>query len=605
MRDAIAWSYDLLEPNERRVFRALGMFAGGFTLEAAEFVCDRLASGETVPESWREPDHTSMLDQVAELVDQSLLRQRGEEDGDPRFDMFQTIQEFALDELAKRGEFNAVQRARAEYCIDLIDRVSPELTGPNQQKLFECLETEHDNIRAALAFALQEQDAPLAQRLARWLWRFWWVRGHLSEGRRWLDQVLALEGVVSLDRAHCLRGAAALAEDQGDYERCLPLYDEALLAARALDDQQLEAQVLDSLGNVAHDRGTYEEAARRHREALAIFQKLDDRRGIAGSLHNLGTVSYFQGDLDAAEAAYTRSHELLREIGDLRSMGLVLGNLGSVVYARGEFERSIQMHEQSLTAMRTIGDEMGAASAITNLASAFHRLGDLSRAVELNGQALEILERIGVKRLAAHVRGNLGRIAAEEGDHVRSVELLVSALSGSWECKDLVTTNETLESLAQQACVLGDPGLGARLLGAASALRVSVGIGYSESQSSAQQEVLDLVRRAAGGAFEAAWSDGTSAPIEEVVAEALRMNELAAATPSSREDDEIARRTGLTRREIEVLRLIVAGRTHQEIADALEVSLTVATVQVGQLYTKIGADSRAGLTAFAFKHGLV
>jgi predicted ATPase/DNA-binding CsgD family transcriptional regulator len=597
MRDAIAWSYELLGPDDQRVFRMLSVFSGGFGLEAIERVLRR--HGDDL-------DADLLLERMTDLVDHNLVR-RAHVNDQSRFALFQTIQEFGASLLEEAGEGPAARRAQAEWVVELVERAEPELTGPDQVAWFDRLELEHDNIRAALAFAVNEPDSGIGQRLGAKLWRFWWLRGHLTEGRRWLTQILALpNGEMTLDRASCLRSLATLSDDQGEYDVAAPLYETALAAARELGDRRLEADVLSSLANNQHDRGIYDEAIRLHTEALRLYEELGHQRGIAGCYHNLATVDYLRGNYEAAEAGYTRAMELLEEIGDTRGRMMMLANLGAVAFALGEYERSREIQQQSLDAMREAGDEFGQANSLANLSDVYIELGDLEMATELGLQALEIAERLGIRRTAGFVRESLARIQREKGDYVAATDYLVIAIADLWSCGDQATTVEMLASATDIAHQLGDSAMAIRLIAAAQTLLQNVRIDRPQKSIDDYERILAEVREGTEReVFAAAWAAGEATPTDEIVREVAALRELARSSTADREDAALAHATGLTTSDIALLRQFAAGKTNREIADALAVDADKVTAQIARLYTRLGVDSRAGLTAYAFKHGIV
>jgi len=607
MRDTIEWSYDLLSAQQQRLFRRLAVFAGGFALEGATAVCADIegALGEEPEIAGSDP--FSLLDRITELIDRSLILQAQGDDPEPRFTMLQTIQEFGREQLAGCGEMHAAQRAHSAYVVGLAEQSERELTGANQIAWLDRLENEHDNIRAALAWAIGQGDARLAQRIAAPLWRFWSNRGHLAEGRQWFDQALALDGDEARpERAYALHGAGQMAEMLGDYEQASSLYREGMAAARAIGDRDLVARLFGAMANVAHDRGNYDESIQFHEEARTLYAETGNRRGLAISLHNLGNVRYNRGDLDGADSMYAQSLALMRELGDERNIGYNLGSLGTVALAKGDYERARQLQEESLRVMERIDDEISVAATLINLGNIHQELGDYAEAVRVTESALAVLDQLGAKRNAAIARYNLGHIARIQGDSIAATAHLAESLIAFWEFRDVSSSAECIEALGGEAIALGDPRRAARLLAAAAALRRSVGSVSEPSEEGQRERDLAAVRAALDAtAFASAWDEGVDAPIETIIAEALGVRVLAASTPRDRLVDEVAARYGLSRREVQVLRLFATGRTSQEIAAELAIGAATVTQLVGRLHTQLGVDSRAGLAAIAFKHGLV
>ena len=603
MRGAIAWSYELLSAEDRRVFRLLGVFSGGFGLDALEAVVE----GRNAAGGAEQIDFDLLLEQMTDLVDHSLVRRVDQDEDEPRFALFQTIQEYATDLLEETGEDAGSRRAHAEWVADLVLRAEPELTGPDQMAWFERLESEHDNIRAALTFAIHAQEADLGQRICGHLWRFWWLRGHLTEGRRWLEQVLAIPGQVS-DSTHgyAVFALAAMLEELGDSEESVGIYREALALAQTCGDERLQAHSYNALGNVALVQGNYDESVALSGEALALFERQGDQRGMAGCHHNVGTVALHQGDFAAAEAAYRRAMEKIAAIGDERSRVLILSNIGVIAYERRDFETARNVQEECSEAMRAMGDEVGLCGALGNLAGALNELGDTERATDNFRQALEIGERLGLKRNLGYIRSGLGHISSDRGEYADGAEHFAASLTAFHECGAPAEMANVLGSLAEMADTLGDPVLGARLFGASRGIRDAIGTNHSPNQIEDYERVLGLVRAGAGDeAFEAAWAAGMAAPLDEIVRDAFTVTQLANATPQDPREVELERKTGLTAREISVIRQLVAGKSNQEIADALGLNLGFVTTVIGQILTKLGVDSRGGVTAYAFKWGIV
>lgn len=605
MRDAIAWSHDLLSPDERALFRRLAVFPGTFSLEAAE-----QGTGDRGQGTDGQNEHTapSTLDLITALVDESLVLRGDDEAGDTRYSMFQTIWEFAQERLAESGEEQQTREAHARYFCTLCERAAPELIGVDQNAWLDRLECDHDNLRAALSWAIEYRQVSLAQRFGAALWRFWWVRGHVLEGKRWFDQILELgdEG-PTLERGTSIYGAGAMAEHLGDYDRAPELYRAALEVARIGGHRFLTAQTTEALGLVAQDQGQYDEAVKFHLEARAIYDDLGHRRGLISTTHNLGSISYYRGDIADAQERYLETLRLIREIGDSRAISMVLGNLGVIALAQCDFGRAKQYQEETLTHTRAAKDDLATGIALINLADAERNLGNLDRAEELHRDAFPLFEKIGSLRLIANAHHGMGRIAQARGDSARAVEHLTRALSLAHDSHDSASIAACLESLAIEASGLGDPPRGVKYLGSAETLREGIGSKRTGADAQEYDRNLAAMKSAIGSArFELAWSEGATADLDDIVRDASTLVSLVAtAGPESLADDVAARRLGLTRRELDVLRRFVAGNTNAEIAETLAISVPTVTTIVGNIYTKLGVDSRAGITATAFKHGLV
>src|SRR5262249_51405046 len=304
LRGTIGWSYDLLAPGEQMLFRRLSIFAGGCTLQAAEAVCP--AGGGL---------DLDVFGGLASLIDKSLLREEGTGAGhEPRYTMLETIREFGLEQLAATAEADALRRAHAGYYLALAERAEPELTGPRQAEWLQRLYDERGNLRAALRWARDAGEAEVGLRLAGAIWRYWYTRGYLSEGRTWLEELLALleellvlpEGasVPAAVRAKALHGAATLASTQNDGARAAVLGAQSLALARESGDRALTASVLNSLGLAALQSGDVERAAPLFVESLALARAVGDPWNIGRTLHSLGQTRYTQGAYVEARALF-------------------------------------------------------------------------------------------------------------------------------------------------------------------------------------------------------------------------------------------------------------------------------------------------------------
>jgi len=309
MRDAIAWSYDLLEPDARALFRRLAVFVSGWTLEAAEAVC-RADDGPT----------PHVLDGLADLADQSLLRSDEQPDGEARFMMLETIREYGLERLTASGEGETTRRGHAAYYVALAEEAAPALRGPEQAVWLARLEAEHDNLRAALRWSLCEGGARLpGVRLAGALWRFWVMHGHLSEGRRWLEAALdtgdAAPAVPDSLRAHILNAAGNLAYLQDDYGRAVALFEESLVLRRTLGDKQGVANALMALAHIAYRQDDPDRAGLLYREGLQLAWDLGDQWLTAYSLEGLAAVAAVQGHAARAAQLFGAAETLRETVG--------------------------------------------------------------------------------------------------------------------------------------------------------------------------------------------------------------------------------------------------------------------------------------------------
>jgi tetratricopeptide (TPR) repeat protein len=311
LRGAIDWSHDLLSEEERTLFRRLSVFAGGRTLEAIEGVCD--------PEG-----KLDALEGVESMVDKSLIRQEEGAGGEPRFVMLETIHEYAREKLEGSREPEEIKRLHAAYFLALAEEAEPELVGPDQIAWMDRLETEHDNMRSALSWALGSGRIDTALRLGGALEWFWKVRGHFVEGGRWLEETLSAdEDVPDIVRAKALCSAGYLADVQGDIERARRLLQESLALYRELGDEERTARSLQFLGWT--DREDIERARRLLEESLEINRRVGSKRELAMVLHSLAVhaldaMTVEAGEQERMKALFEESEALYRESGDIQGL---------------------------------------------------------------------------------------------------------------------------------------------------------------------------------------------------------------------------------------------------------------------------------------------
>jgi DNA-binding NarL/FixJ family response regulator len=388
MRDTIAWSHDVLDANQHALFRRLAVFAGGFTLEAAERVTG-------VPDG----HDLTVLEGIAALVDASLLEHVSRPAGEPRYAMLETIREYALEQLDAGGEADTARRAHAAWCLDLAERAVPYLILRSASAPWlDRLEEEHDNLRAALEWADASGQAALSLRLTGALWLFWYVLGHYGEGRRWLERALEASDQTDAPRAlrvPVLAGAGALAHRQGDTPRAAELMAESLAIAREVEDHWGTAWALYLLGVFATRQGAYEQAAAVLEEALALCLSLGDE--ILGAITRLqfGLVAFGGGDAALAIARLDEEIVRFRETGYQWGLSIWLGYLGLMLGTLGDTRRAAGLHREGLTLNRQTGSVDGMAFNMAGLAVIAERTGGAEQAIRLFAAAETLDETIG------------------------------------------------------------------------------------------------------------------------------------------------------------------------------------------------------------------
>jgi predicted ATPase/DNA-binding CsgD family transcriptional regulator len=542
LRSALAWSYELLSPGDQRVFRRLGVFASGCTLEAAEQVAPVDASSS-----------------AASLIDKNLLRQIVQVDGEPRLLMLETMREYALEQLALSGESDAMERTHAGYYCSLAEYAEAHLLGSDVRAWLDRLEREHDNLRQALGWALQQRDADLAQRLSGALWRFWFLRGHLSEGRGWLEAALALQGAsISIITAKALSGAGYLATAQSDYARAEILCADALRIAEELGDERSRALALFGLANTCNWGRDYGQARSLFEASLAIYRTLNDHWGIASTLAYLGNVLYFHAEYATARRHFDEALTLFRTMGQEWGIAFTLYGRGLVAVNQRDPKAAQQYLEESQNRLRQLGDRRGLIRAVTGLAM----------------------------------------VACEQDRMIEARALLLEAMRLTREVGDQWSMTATLDVMAGLCARRKEAQLAARLCGAAEALRDSLGVPLAPALRDQREPTLLLIRsQLSRAALERAWSEGRSlAP--EAACSLFETTKLGIVVKGTSLD-------ALTAREIEVVRLVAEGLTDAAIAEHLVISIRTVHAHLRSIYSKLDVTTRTGAVRRALEHGLL
>jgi predicted ATPase len=382
LRGAIEWSHDLLEPDQRRLFARLSVFAGGWTLESAEAVCG--------------PD-LDVLDGLSSLVDSSLVRRRETEEGDVRFRMLETIREFAAEQLAASGEVPEIQRRHATHFRDLAEAAVPHLDGADAGIWMVRLEHEHDNVRAALDWAEREGEAETAVRIAAAMWGVWRRRGQLAESRARLERLVTLPALQARDRLRVLALGAlgSIAYWQHDYERMAPLYDEALDIARELGDRRLLAEALHNASFTPMARGEIGQGEGLAREALAEAQAVGDTVLEGRIRDGLAYQHMVRGDIAGAIIAIREAVALHRREGQNMSLAETLNSLAAVEYASGDPESADRHVREGFRIHLEDRNRVGLAFALTLMAIVEAREERYARAVTLAAASARWQEELG------------------------------------------------------------------------------------------------------------------------------------------------------------------------------------------------------------------
>ena len=381
LRNTIAWSYGLLGRDEQRLFARLGVFAGGFDLEAAEALFSDGQAGIS-----------DVLEPLERLVDESLVRQE-ERGGEPRFTMLETIREYALETLRETPDWREAHDRHAEHYVALAEAADPKLKGPGQLAWLARLETEHDNLRAAMARFIERDRLEAAVRLGWALWLFWWFHGHVAEGGRWMEVVLSRSGSLPpYPWARALSGAGVMAFASGDYFRAQNLLEQGLSLFRELGDKPGVAGALVIPGQMATFRGEYANAAALLGESLGLYRELGDDWNVAHLLNFLGVIPLVQGNFEGAARCFEEGLSVARRVGDRLPIRVSLYNLALSRRGSGDMAGARELLKEGLTLSAEAGDEASTAYFLEGLAGLSD---DPECAATLLGAAEVRLETVG------------------------------------------------------------------------------------------------------------------------------------------------------------------------------------------------------------------
>ncbi len=414
LRSTLDWSYQLLDTECRKLFRRLAVLAGGFGVEGA-----RALSGTADPE---------LLSRLTSLIDNSLLVRRREAGVEARLDMLETIREYALEQLERSGEAGELRLRHARYFVTLAERADAELTTLADARAHEWLEREHDNLRAALSWAHETRATELELRLAGALARFWLIRGHLREGRRWLQDALERDtGRAPALTAKALRGLAVLALKNKDYDEAEGHLERSYALSARLSDHGSMARCKLSLGAIAVARHELEEARRLYEEAIELARATGERRVLSTAIGNLGDVALNEGDYGAAERLAGESVALARELGHREGAALALLNLGFARLYRGDYTGAAAPLEEALLLAHGLGYREATAYALEGLAAAAAGGGQLRRSARLFGAAEALLQALGTSLEPAE------RAMHERAVSILHAELSAETLAADWD----------------------------------------------------------------------------------------------------------------------------------------------------------------------------
>jgi DNA-binding SARP family transcriptional activator/Tfp pilus assembly protein PilF len=583
LRATMGWTYQFLTAPEQVLLRRLSVFAGSFTLEMVEAVCRELnIENEDLRNSTEHETACSMLnpqssilDLLSNLVDKSFVSPLPREGQSTAcYRLLEPVRQYAREQLELSGEAVAVRTRLLEWVVALAERAEPYLRGGVQAQWLQRIEAEHDNVRAALRWACTSQQVELGLRLANVIWRFWFARNYLTEGRAWLEELLRLEANVRETdhakaapltvRAQALFASGRLACRQSDDEQARLRGEASLALFREIGDRAGIVVSLNLLALVAADQHRYHQATASYEEALALSRESNDRYNVAMLLTNLGLMYHEQGDLPHAARLY---EEVLATAPRTSSaVSTSLGNLGELAVKQGDYARARSLLEQRLAIDRELGNTYASADPIRNLGElaryevdlaqaeqrfqealeltqhanypggigeALNGLGDVARdrgqierARDLYEQSLAHCRRVGFSRGICIVTTGLGRLEALQGNDEQAARRFRESARTAHAAGLGHTCVEALEQLASVLARQGDPRRAARLLAATATRRTTIGTPVPPPDRAGYDDTIVGLRAALGDtAYERIQDQARNWTLDQAVSEALSTSE--------------------------------------------------------------------------------
>jgi predicted ATPase/DNA-binding CsgD family transcriptional regulator len=551
----VDWSYELLAEAERTLFCRVGVFAGDWSLEAAEAV----GGGDDI-------NPTTVLDLLGHLVDKSLvIAESPNLRGKVRYRLLETLRDYALERLTVETTLAAARHRHARYFLELVERADTRLWAGDDAGAASSIEAEHDNVRAALRHFLAAGQAECAARLAGALGMFWFFRGHFGEGRAWLREVLGQ------------------------------------LEAGGPSASATYAKALHTDGRLAHGQGDYTAAEVRLQAALAIWRRVDDRVQMANGLFLLGRTALGRGQRAAAQALFLESLACAEAAGDPWMESLARLWMAQVAFDDGDDEAARTWAEQVLAGVETTGSHRNACFALRLLGDVEAHQGNIDRARKMLEASLAHGREVG-RWLAAWPAVDLADLLIEQPDRNEARALLREALITYRDAGDREGVADSLEGCARLSATVGLMAKAVRLAGAAAALRAAVGTPARGERSNLDRHLARERAMLGPRAADAAWAQGLSLPPPQATTEALAVLDV---PQQGQPEPALVQASPLTPREREVVALVARGLSNRAIARELVITEATAERHIGNVFAKLGLASRAQLAVWALEHGFL
>lgn len=509
MHATIGWSYDLLPSPEQALFRRIAVLADAFDLEAAAAVA---SPGD-------EPRGDALVGLEA-LVDKSLVVRLTWE-GVPRFGMLTTVRQFALVQLRAAAEEDAARHVHCTHFLARLESITAAQVDGNASPGLERIEAEYENVRAALRWSLQHDDWATALRFTGALAKFWYLQGLWTEGRSWLDQVLAnAADAPTPELGRSLLGLGAIEDAQGDLQAARRHYDQALVVFQQLEHSAGMCRALNNLGNLQSGLSEFPGALSYYEDALATCREAGDTQGMAQAILNIGIVEALRGKPDVALPLLRESLSLARKTNDQFGIGTALVNLASLSFRQGELDRAQAYSDEAMAVTRASGDAQGAAATLLVQGDVALQLGTYHQAEARFEDALTCCRELGDLQGEAAAQAGLGAVAGRgDRDAVRALHHIEHAVANFARLEEQEQLAWCLDELAYLRQNQGESEAAAGLLGAADGLLRQIDCPRAPVYERDRDALVAAVRLALGSqAYLAAWELGMSKPEAQVAA---------------------------------------------------------------------------------------
>ncbi len=592
---AVDWSYDSLSTQEQTLLRRLSVFAGGCTLAAVERVC----ADEDLPSE-------RVVDVLSSLISKSLVAAQTLKPGEARYHMLETIRQYAGHKSNASGETERLRDRHLEHYLELAEKAQPKLNSAEQLPWFEQVESEIDNIRLALEWSATQSRFEEGLRIIDALNFFWYTRGYWRETYARLVELLksASARPPSLTQGNALSTAGQLAVQLGHFEDSFAYYQESIKILREVGEKgkTLLESALSSyaLGVVFYDPV----AGRRYAEEAAQLCRTSGNRYCLGiALTVLAMAAEYSGDFDFARRCYEQAAREKLEIGDRSSYARVLSVYGRACAYHGDVEKAAALLDEAMAISVELGDRWNQSVARMGLGIVARVRNQFDQAESLLAQTLLEFHDLGEVRIAVPTFVQLALVKLAQGNHAGAAQHLRDSLSAAGEAHTRIFVPWALEASAFLLVSPRKPGIAARLLSSAQALRAELGMpNWPVNRDEYQSHLATVHAQLDAASFHTAWEEGRAMTIDQAMAEAEQELSLHAAAPPPVEPRDP---NALTPREVEVLRLVAAGLSNEEVAAKLVISRRTVSTHLSAIYGKLGVTSRTAAARAALDRNLI